>query len=72
MEYQGWKNRQTWNVALYLQNDEYLYKLAQRYRTYAPLLRALQIRGITHTPDGVSYADKRLSRRELAAMLRDL
>jgi len=68
----GWKNHQTWNVALYLQNEEPLYHMAKRCRTYADVLRQLHGMGVTHTPDGVSYADKRLSRRELTAMLRDL
>lgn len=29
-EYQGWKNWQTWNVALYLNNEEPLYRAMQR------------------------------------------
>ncbi len=69
---QGWKNKQTWNVALYLQNDEPLYRMAKRCRTYADVLRQMHAMGVTHTPDGVRYADKRVSRRELTAMLRDL
>ena len=49
MSYHGWKNRQTWNVALWLQNDEPLYRAAvasaQRARahghppTYARFVR---------------------------------
>lgn len=69
---QGWKNYQTWNVALYLNNDEPLYRVAKQYATYAALLRRLKAMGVSHTPDGVRYADKRVSRRELNAMLRDL
>jgi hypothetical protein len=70
----GWKNHQTWNVALWLQNDEPLYRLARIYRgrSYTRLAAHLARNGLTHTPDGVSYTDSRLSRSELTAMLRDL
>lgn len=30
-EYQGWKNRATWNVALWVNNDEHLYRQAVEY-----------------------------------------
>ena len=70
----GWKNYQTWNVGLWLQNDEPLYRLARIYRvrSYTRLATQLARSGLTHTPDGVSYTDSRLSRSELTAMLRDL
>lgn len=70
----GWKNYQTWNAALYLQNEEPLYRLAREYKRlgYSALVRILARQGVTHTGDGVAYADKRVSRKELNEMLREL
>jgi len=84
--YNGWKNRQTWNVALWINNDEGLYRSACQYMRdprgrgrpykgrapYADFAARLAAEGIDRTPDGVRYDDSRLSRRELNAMLREL
>jgi hypothetical protein len=69
--FNGWKNYETWNVSLWLANDETLYNLAKKRRTYSAVVRILARLGETHTPDGVSYSDKRLSRRELTAAIRE-
>lgn len=68
----GWKNHATWNVTLWLSNDEYLYSLARRAANYAALRRILARHGLTHTPDGVSYSDHRIAAREVTSMLREL
>lgn len=60
MEYNGWKNRETWNVALWIGNDYPTYQAAQGYKTYPqPFLsfREDLSKGMlkcTATGDGVS------------------
>lgn len=76
--YLGWKNHATWNVSLWIQNDEALYALAKEiaaskytrpYRGFAENLKDI---GITETSDGVSYSDKSLGITELDNMIREL
>lgn len=63
MAYQGHRNRNHWNVALWIGNDEALYRVAldyiRQYRTKdraaRAMLEALQASGVTHTPDGARY-----------------
>lgn len=61
--YQGHKNKNHWNVALYIRNDEHLYRWAlncvNKTRTIHGaaqcFLDELVAAGITKTPDGVRY-----------------
>lgn len=79
--YNGWKNRQTWNVALWIGNDESLYRGALafvrnrkeakkpvRYRQF------VEVEGLAgdKTPDGVAWDGKRLDYKALDAMLAEL
>ena len=81
-KYQGWTNYETWNVALYINNEEDLYfhavdyveeckKFGRNvsYAVFSDLLDA--IRG-TKTPDGVSWSDYNLDTDELNEMLEEL
>ncbi len=75
--YNGWKNYETWNVALWLGNDEMLYRLARNAargtRTpYRDLVAMLARQGITATPDGVAYDDASISLSEMNADLREM
>jgi len=75
MAYNGWKTYETWNVALWLGNDEGLYRLmlevARAGGRYRDLVAALDELGITRTGDHVSYRDRRLSLRELNSMMKE-
>ena len=74
--YNGWANYETWNVALWIGNDEGLYHWARNYRHsgYERLSEALvqfSNYGPT-TPDGVRWDDDSLDIVELDEMLEEL
>jgi hypothetical protein len=75
--YNGWKNRPTWNIALWIGNDEGLYRVACEYVKQAKRVsysRFVEFAFLVgeRTPDGVSFTGKRLARAELTAMLTEL
>ena len=72
--YNGWANYETWNVALYIQNEYALYKLAQGWSEhgYKSLSHFLVEECGETTPDGVRWQDSKLDIAELNEMLEDL
>ena len=71
--YNGWKNYETWNVALWLGNDESLYELARECKTYKTLRNSLlEDYGLEKTRDGVSFDDPVLDVEELEEMMSEL
>jgi hypothetical protein len=80
-KYNGWKNYATWNVALWINNDEPLYRAAVDYvrRAKHPnkggLYRLfIESIGLDHskTPDGINWISDKLGYKELNNMLREL
>ena len=69
--YNGWTNWETWNVALWIGNEEPIYRAVRRYDTYAEALPILQSFGMT-TPDGVDWDDPELDVEELDEMMAEL
>jgi len=56
ISYNGWNNYETWNVALWINNDESLYHLAQDCGDYETLVKCLYDEyGVTETKDGVKF-----------------
>lgn len=78
-EYNGWKNKATWNVALHLSNDEFTYRaiirnkdrILKSRRPYAFVVACLGLQW-DRTPDGFKYTGARLCRRELNEMVREM
>ena len=64
-EYNGWTNYETWNVALWLQNDEGLYELTKTCECYEDVLEILYECGSKETPDGVRWDSPKVNRPEI-------
>lgn len=71
-DYNGWKNWETWNVALWISNHEATYKVAQRYDSYDRLIPRLEIMWGQMTPDGARWMDATIDTAALDEMLADL
>jgi hypothetical protein len=60
ISYNGWENYETWNVALWINNDEGLYDIARRCDDYQDFVDAVEGL-ISKTPDGVSFTDPKVN-----------
>jgi hypothetical protein len=59
ISYNGWENYETWNVALWINNDEGLYNIAMEagdYETFCDYLGSNATTG-----DGVKYTDPKVN-----------
>jgi hypothetical protein len=72
MEYNGWKNYETWNVALWIQNDEGLYNIAKEYKSYSDFAHDAVVMGNPQTPDNVAWNDSGLDIVRLDEMIKEL
>ena len=70
-DYNGWTNYETWNVALWVGNDEGLYDIARRCDDYQEFVDAVEGL-ISETPDGVSFTSAKLNWHELNDMIEEL
>ena len=69
--YNGWENYETWNVALWIGNDEGLYDIARRCDDYQDFVDSIE--GLIKTTgDGVSFTSDKLNFHELNDMIEDL
>ena len=59
ISYNGWNNYETWNVALFINNTESLYHLAQEWGCYEEFLTYLG--EDAQTNDGVKYNDPKVN-----------
>ena len=63
-EYNGWTNYETWNVALWIQNDEGLYNIACEAGSYEDFVDYVS-EFMTQTPDGVKWNDPAINACEI-------
>ena len=70
--YNGWKNHATWNVALWINNDQGLYEFAKDFNSYEDFQQALRDVDFIETPDRVALNDSALDIERLDELIRDL
>ena len=74
--FNGWKNYETWNVALYIQNEYEWYQLARECRHLSDPYEAFYLQvmdcDIMTTPDGVAWDDANVDFDELNEMMEEL
>jgi hypothetical protein len=68
ISYNGWENYETWNVALWINNDQGIYNIAQLAGDYETFLELV---GNATTGDGVRYNDPRVNVVQLNSDLFD-
>ena len=72
--FNGWANYETWNVSLWINNEESMYRLARikGHSGYDHLIPALEVNFGQMTPDGVRWMDPRIDTDEMDEMLEEL
>ena len=81
--YNGWTNYATWNAALWIGNDEFLYNTAKACVEFAegenPWLKFVRCmtegqigRHLVNTPDGIRWDDEAINADEMLEMMTEL
>lgn len=70
--FNGWKNYETWNVALWIANDEGLYAIAKDCKDYSGFVDRMHELDVDQTPDGVKWKDRVLDTDALDEVFEDL
>ena len=75
MTYNGWKNYETWNVNLWLSNDEGLYNMVMAYGKelcYHDFARSFLTMQSVATPDGVAWLSEALDYDALDELIEEM
>ena len=76
MTYNGWKNYETWNVALWVHNTEPYYHIATRIASrggrWAEVAEALISDGHSYSGDGVAWMSPLVDVAELDSMVEEM
>lgn len=70
--YNGWRNYDTWNASLWINNEENIYNLAKRCRDYGEFVAIMLCAGETKTGDGVRWDSENMDWFELSEMITEL
>ena len=70
-KYNGWKNYETWNIALWIGNDPAMYSIASRCIDYVDFVLKLKGIGIEQTPDQVFLAMRGLDIKRLNELINE-
>jgi hypothetical protein len=70
--YNGYKNYNTWNVALWLANDESLYNAVKGCNSWKEAKQVLHDIHWTMTPDGVEIENPSVSHKEMDKFIKEI
>ena len=76
--YNGWANKATWNISLWINNDEPIYreavKFMESYKGRRPYVDFIKHIGLTQarTPDNFKFMGYSLNLKELNEMMKEL